>query len=112
MQTEAKIKAIKALETKFANIAPSIEYSNFDCGNRIEAIMSPVYLGIWLYQSATETRFVLEVDMLKDATIWLEDGVTRDVNVIAVQFETFADALAAFNMVATELSKEDGFNHI
>lgn len=109
MNTQMKIKA---LEAKFENIAPSVDCSNFDCSPRLETVMSPVYIGIWLHQSETETRFVLEVDMLKDATIWLEDGVTRDVNVIAVQFETFADALAAFNMVATELSKEDGFNHI
>jgi hypothetical protein len=83
-----------------------------DCSPRFEAIIYPVYIGIWLYQDGDETRWTVEIDEVKNDDNWLEDGVQRGTTVQHASFRTFKDALGAANQVIETLSELSYFNSI
>jgi hypothetical protein len=83
-----------------------------DISPRFEAVIFPVYIGVWLYQDDDQRRFSVEIDSVKDESNWLEDGVQRDETVEHTYYANFTDAMTAVNKVVTHLSNLEYFNNV
>ena len=83
-----------------------------DISPRFEAVIYPVYIGIWLYQLGDDKRWAVEVDEVQNETNWLEDGVQRADTIQHAAFHSFQDALGAANSIILHLSDLSTFNEI
>ncbi|MBD9511587.1 hypothetical protein IB265_33055 [Ensifer sp. ENS10] len=99
---------LKAAENQVSN-----PEADADCSPRFEAVMYPVYLGIWLYQTDAGTFWSVEVDRSKVEWSWLEDGIERAETVGEyAYFGTFAEAKAVLDAIVTRLSNLSYFDNI
>lgn len=83
-----------------------------DCSPRYEAVVYPIYLGIWLYQDGDEKRWTVESDEVDQESGWLEDHVHRAEPIQHASFRTFKEALGAANQVIEALAQLPGFDNI
>lgn len=83
-----------------------------DISPRFEALIYPVYIGIWLYQNGEEKRWAVEVDELQNEGNWLEDGAQRADTIQHAAFCSFQDALGAVNSIILHLSDLTDFDRI
>lgn len=112
----AKTKALRDIAIILASDENRIDHfadeDTPDISPRLEMVVWPVYIGIWLYQNDEDRRWAVEINTVKDDNHWLEDGVERDESVQNAAFRTFKDALDAANGVIKHLSTLPYFNDI